>query len=608
MKKKSNSIRENPLLFPRFLIKNKARSIWIFALYLLIDLALSYYISVFVNKSGILGTMVFMAAALCSALFVKKTLASVKELIYHPVKKRLQISKIIVLAFIGIYTAFALSGRILFFNIGSKANILSLINFILVILLTVPMSLGAIVLIKYISSKTKGLSEDFSIRKKRMLFAIIFGLITLAGTLALIAYYPAITNADTSAQFMQAKGVTQMSEKYSVFMTLMIGAALNIADSPAILAVMQILFLAYVVSRAAVTLYENGLGFIHCVIAAAVFILIPSNFIMTVTLSDAVVHGITILWATVLLYDIVRNRNKIMSSKIFMAEIIACMILVYITGKTGFILFALIAAAILLVHRFKVQSLNVVFIAAAVAFFISGTFLNSDDIQEMPPGVGYMGLGHDIVSVGELGGKLPEGGRYFSEHLITKKQYEFSVYNNNYAEPEDIYLTNKPMLFIRAYAKTFITNPKIMAQAILNRNAPLYSIITPETLSDAGYSGQAHDEFWDANYVRRKEGVLARTLDAIVGFSARNVFLNNMFWNSGIYIWLIAILAAAFILWDNKKNLILLIPAAGYILVLVFMNCWNDFVLYWPINIAACFILAAAIAPGMHYDEDKNHA
>ena len=565
---------------------------------------MSYYISVFVIKSGILGTAVFMAAALGSSLFIKRTLSCIKEYLYHPDKKRLQISKIILLVFVCLYTAFALFGQILFFDISIKAGISSLVNFSLAIILTVPIALGAVVFIMYISTKAKGLPKDYSARKKRILFAIIFGMISIAGTLALIAYYPAITSPDTSAQFMQAKGVSQMSEKYSVFNTLVMGFLLNIFDSPVILAALQILFLAYVMSRAAALLYEKGLAFKYCIIFCTAFILVPSNHIMTVTLSDAVVHGISILWGTVLLYEIMQQPNKLINSNLFAGELIACMSLIYLTEKTGFIIFALIAIIILFRYRFKVKSLNIVFIAATIAFFISGAFCNSNDIKEMPPGAGYMGLGHDIVSVGELGGSLPEGGRYFSKLLITKDEYDFSVFNNTYAEPEDIYFNNKPLLFIRAYGKTFVTNPQIMAKAVFNRNAPLYSIIAPVRLTDAGYTGQAGDEFWDANYPARKGNALTHVFEPAVKFSVDNSFFNNLFWNPGIYIWLIMISAAALILSGNKGGLILLVPVAGYILPMIFLNCWNDFVLYWPAIISSWFIMAAARASGFNIKKD----
>jgi hypothetical protein len=608
MGKNANSIRGIPLLFSRLLIKNKACSILLFALYLLIDLALGYYISVFVIRSGILGVAVFMAVSLCSAVFAKKTLIYIKGLIYHPVKKRFNISKIILLIFVCLYTVFALSGQILFFDIESKANIFSFVNFFLVIGVTMPMSLGSIVLIRCISSKIKGSVNDFSIRKKRILFAIVFGLVSIIGALALIAYYPAITNSDTSAQFMQAKGMTQMSERYSVFNTLVMGVLLNIFDSPALLAALQGLFLAYVVARAAILLYENGLGFKYCIIFGAAFILIPSNYIMQVTLSDMIVHGISIFWGIVLLYEIRQNPKKLIGSKLLMGELIACMALIYLTGKTGFIIFALIAIVILLIYKFKVKSLNIVFIAASIAFFISGAFCNSNDIKEMPPGSGYMGLGHDIVSVGELGGSLPEGGRYFRERLITEDEYDFSVFSNTYSDPEDIFLDNKPMLFFRAYGKTLITNPQMMTKAIFNRNAPLYSVIAPVRLTDAGYTGQARDEFWSAYYPAQKDTAFKRALDVAVKFSAENSFFNNLFWNSGIYIWFIVISAVVLILSGNKGGLILLLPVAGYILPMIFLNCRNDFMLYWPIILSSWFILVASIATDRTLQGDVDHA
>ena len=581
-------------------VKNTAFSFISLVFYVLINSALSYYLSAKVIGCDVLCTLSLTLAALCAALFINKTWAYIKKLLYQKGKKRLKISKIILLIFLCIYTAFALSGQILFFDIGNKTDISSLINFFLVIILTAPMSLGSAVFIMYISSKAKGLPEDYSARKKRILLAITFGMISIAGTIALVAYYPAITGPGISAQFMQAKGVSEMSEKYSVFNTLVIRHLLNIIDSPVFLAALQILLLSYVMARAAILLYENGLSFKCCIIIFALFAFIPSNYLMVVTLSDNIVHAISILWGTVLLYEIIQQPKKLISSKLLIGELIACLVLIYLTNKMGFIIFAFIAIAVLLIYKFKVKSLNIVFIAATVAFFISGAFCNSNEIEEMPPGVGYMGLGHDIVSVGELGGSLPEGGRYFSKLLITKQEYDFSVFNNTYSEPEDIYINSKPILFIRAYGKTFITNPQIMTKAIFNRNAPLYSIIAPVRLSGAGHTGQASDEFWSAHYPARKDNALTRALDTAVKFSVENSFFNNLFWNPAIYIWFIVLAAAAFILSDNKGGLILLLPASGYILPMIFLNCRNDFVLYWPVIISSWFIIAALLASGFN--------
>jgi hypothetical protein len=562
---------------------------------LLAEIGLCFYIASNILGATIIGSVVLYALSMVSAIFIFRTFGALIKVIDESKHKVLSI--IIFVLFSG-YTALALSGNILLMTpwvSGIKAS--QWIKFGAVFLWSVPISVGAFGGLYFLNKKNWGKNHAaYSKKRKRILFVICFAIVMAVSSILLIAYNPAISNFDATMQFMQAKGDYPIINWHSPYLTLILRVLLGVYDNPSFIIIVQCACFAYVIARAAISLYEHGgLSFSTVIILTFVLILLPSNHLHFITLLKDTIYCATLLWLTVLMYELIYDREKAIKSLGFCIEIIMAMASVYLFRQNGVVPFLFVAIAILALNKFNARSVCVAAAAAAFIFFITGPLYDVLDVRGISPGSKYIGLGHDIFSVEQFEGNVSDEARHLTEEMEVLDEYEFSVYRSTYTYGEGLNIEESMGDFIKIYLDTYIKNPTLMTQVIFCRNDAIYSMVSPAPLALSAYTLDGQDyEYWAQNYPARKPNSLTDFFERINKYILQNRFLSNVVWHTGGYTWVI-LLSCIFLAYTKRsKYIFAVIPIAGQITSLILSCSWNDYRYYWPIMVCGLFLLVAA--------------
>ncbi len=589
-----------------FGVSKNFKNITLFTVTLLAKSALCFYIASYILGATIIGSVILYALSFASAVFIFKTFGVAIKVINEAKHKVLSI--LIFVLFCG-YTALALSGnRLLMTPWEHNIKALQWMKFGAVFLWSVPISAGAFGGLYFLNKMHLNKNRTaYSKQRKRMLFVICFSLVMAISTILLIAYNPAISNFDATMQFMQAKGDYPIINWHSPYLTLMLRVLLGVYDNPSFIIMVQSACFAYVIARAAISLYEHGsLSFSTVIIFTFVLILMPSNHLHFITLLKDTIYCATLLWLTVLMYELIYDRAKAIASLGFCIEMIMAMASVYLFRQNGVVPFLFVAIAILALNKLNARSICVVSAAAAFIFFITGPVYDTLDVRSISPGSKYIGLGHDVFSVEQFGGEVSEQAQHLTDEMEVLDDYEFSVYRSTYTYGEGVKIEESVGEFIKIYLDTYAKNPALMTQVIFCRNDAIYSMISPAPLALSAYTLDGQDyEYWAQNYPPRKPNALTDFFERMNQYILENRFLSNVIWHTGGYTWLI-ILCCLFLAYTKRsKYIFAIIPIAGQIVSLVLSCSWNDYRYYWPIMVCALFILAASASVECKTEEQE---
>ena len=278
---------------------------------LVAQLALCFYITSYVLDLTVAGIVLLYVFSALSAVLAGKTAGFLKRILFADGKAR--VLNIALFVLFCIYTALALSGNVLLMTPwDDKVSGSDWLKFAAVLLWAVPVSAGAIDILYFLSQKNAQKKlKAVSKKHKNLLFIICFAVVMAVSAILLIAYNPAISNYDAASQFMQAKGDYPIINWHSPYMTLILRMFLGVYDNASFIVMLQCACFAYVIARAATSLYENGgLSFSAAIILTSTFVLIPSNYIHFVTLRKDTLYCSVILWLTVLMYELISDPGK----------------------------------------------------------------------------------------------------------------------------------------------------------------------------------------------------------------------------------------------------------------------------------------------------------
>ena len=565
---------------------------------LIAQLALCFYITSYVLDLTVAGIVLLYVFSALSAVLAGKTAGFLKRILFADGKAR--VLNIALFVLFCIYTALALSGNVLIMTPwDAKVSGSDWVSFAAVVVWSVPVSAGALSILYYLSEKNAQKKlKPVSKKRKNLLFIICFSIVMAVSTILLIAYNPAISNYDATMQFMQAKGDYPIINWHSPYLTLILRLLLGVYDNPSFIIMVQCACFAYVIARAATSLYENGgPAFSAAIILTSAFVLIPSNYIHFVTLRKDTLYCAVILWLTVLMYELISDPGKSIKSLRFCIEMIMAMVSVYLFRQNGIVPFVFIAVGILALFKANPRSICIVFAATSFIFFITGLVYDMLDVRSMASGSKYIGLGHDVFSVRQYGGELSEEARHLTDEMEVLDDYEFSVYRSTYTYGEGVQIQESMGEFIKIYLDTYSRNPARMTKVIFCRNDAIYSMISPTPLALSAYTLDGQDyEYWAENYPPRKPNVLTGLFESINKYTVENDFLRNIIWHTGPYTWIIILSVMVLAYRKRTKYLFMIIPIGGQIMSLILSCSWNDYRYYWPIMVCGLFILAASAA------------
>lgn len=241
---------------------------------------------------------------------------------------------------IAMLMAFIIAGQPLFLNsVRIYITLKKLLVYFLLVLWCIPVELYLLSLLEQTSLKIKEKRESKKNVKKRVeeiekqkkkVFWMTFLILTTVWTIVFIGMFPGTITSDSIDQYLQALGQWNLNNAHPVLMTLMIRATTIISKNPAFFIYLQILFFAFLISFILTFLYKKGLSKKAIYIFSFLFAILPSSYLLIVSLWKDVIYTIALLWMTYLLFRLCLNEKEFFQKKInSIAFVVATMLVAF---------------------------------------------------------------------------------------------------------------------------------------------------------------------------------------------------------------------------------------------------------------------------------------
>lgn len=346
------------------------------------------------------------------------------------------------------------------------------------------------------------------------LYSIFLGILLFCWSLYIIAFFPGNMSVDSFIMWKQAIGKFQLSEEHPVFYALIMRALTSIWQSPAIVAIFHVVFLAAVCSSFLVFLYKAGIPVKWLIIFTALTGIMPANGIMAVTIWKDIPYCTALLWLTLILAELVTKRY-IFSYKSTLICLTASLVGVALLRHNG-VFAAIFVSAFLIGWAIKNKRTGVVVATSVFLLLFAGykKVILPNWLQVKPVATGYQLTApvHGIASVMYYNGTLSPETMQQMEKLLPVEVWK-SHYTPWSADPY-MYETNTPFIknlsqvptstVLSMYSNTFKHNPFLIikdrlcgAEVLWNVNqaegSSNYSFLPIIEENDLGL--QQHDNF-----------------------------------------------------------------------------------------------------------------
>ena len=227
----------------------------------------------------------------------------------------------------------------------------------------------------YCLEKKPMINKNQSYQKKHrwILFAIFF----IIWEIVLLIFFPGTLTSDSIDQWLQASGVREITQYHPALMTVLMKFTYQIVQNPALFLSLQIAFCSYVLSTFLDYLYKKGLSLKVIYTFTIVFVLLPTNQLLIISLWKDIIYTFALLWMTYFFMLFALDEELFTSKKRHYVYFIVCMILVSLLRYNGVgpLLFAIIYLLYLTFRRKQRRYLilNVTMVASII--FVNGPFL-----------------------------------------------------------------------------------------------------------------------------------------------------------------------------------------------------------------------------------------
>ncbi|WP_317934151.1 DUF6020 family protein [Sporosarcina aquimarina] len=166
----------------------------------------------------------------------------------------------------------------------------------------------------------------------------------------LIAFYPGAMTPDSLAQYDQALS-HQYTDWHPVVHTMLIGVLLKIWESPAIIALFQIVLISAATGFAGWSLEKARIPQPFIWIALVLFAISPVHAISSITLWKDVAYSAALFLFTLLMFRIVRTSGRVLDKWPFLALYALTGFMVMFFRHNGFPVFLIVTLFILVMYR-----------------------------------------------------------------------------------------------------------------------------------------------------------------------------------------------------------------------------------------------------------------
>ena len=379
-------------------------------------------------------------------------------------------------------------------------------------------------------SQVQPVTAPYSTGKLYLIFA---GILIAFWSLYLIGFYPATMSPDSIEQWRQAHGLIPLNDAHPVFHTLVIRALTAVWDSPAMVALSQLLFMAAVCASFFVYLYKAGIPFKWLLVLAIFMGIMPINGIMAVTLWKDIPFCVSIVWLTLILTELL-TQTYIINRRITLICLVLSLIGVALLRHNGVpVAFATAVVLVYLGWKNKRKEMYLPVLCFLLVFFAYKKVIMPGVLKVPPVPSGYQLTApmHGMASVIYYNKPLSEEAM-----LEMQKVLPVDVWKNNYnpysADPylevngnTDSSFVNKLSKIptgtvMRLYGSTFAKYPFLIMKDRLCGAELLWNTFQGEGATNYSYEPNLFESEFGFKHA---ENGLKKALMGALGFAGRAI-------------------------------------------------------------------------------------
>ena len=489
------------------------------------------------------------------------------------------------------YTGFAAIGsRTLILPLETYVSIKKMLIYTAAFLLAIPVNIAALCLFHFYVLHSSSKSERIP---KRQFVTIVLMLIGLPAVFTLAAYNPLISTYDTMTAVHDARNLSTASGDWvPVLYTLMIRTGLNILDNVCVIAIEQLLFWGFIITR--VLLYARKKGVRDGILfSLALFIgCNPANVLHINSGWKDIPYACSLLWVVFNMIRITLDEKEYVKSLSFHMEFAVSLACTYLFRKNGAAPFLTVIALLLVFFRGYRKRYISILLSIFIIFIIEVPVCRVLNISLSPMYTdqrAYSAFAVDSV------------GMYLAEAEMNEKALNFVTqstdkYNNNKYRPTYYnfwslsHFDNRVDArdFISFACKTIIRNPVKYLKVSFARNDILWDILPGDgrIISLMNYRSEVSDPHWQEIATERVPNTLTGLLDRFYSFTEKSVIYEVLFYRCGLYSWISLFTLLLSVFADKKRSGILIhAPLLSQIIGLwVTSGYGGEFRFYWPEN------------------------
>ncbi|WLR41676.1 DUF6020 family protein [Bacillus carboniphilus] len=388
----------------------------------------------------------------------------------------------------------------------------------------------------------------------------------LVWTAFLLAFFPGVLTPDSFAQWGQAHG-EPYNDWHPLMYTLFIKMMIQIIDSPATIAIVQILFMAFVFGYILYRFEKKGFSSKGLFIIAVILAILPMNGIHSITLWKDVFYNSFLFLFTFCLIEISLSKGKwLLNQKYLFLFIFSSFGLVFFRHN-GFPVFVI--TILILLFTFRYYWKRIVIVAALTIgahSLFTGPIFSLLDVTPSDPNemlsiptqqIAYVLVQDGEVTDSQLG--------YLNEILpieLWKEKYhpylsdpiKFSKEYNRQA-----IFPNNLSTFIKTWSEICIQNPKLVTKAFLMQTSLVWQINEPDGLGkQTTYVNYVYKN--DYGIVREPISLnLSKWLHAYLEATNQGV-VRMALWRTSMHTFLFLFLTYVAIIRFGKRAIIVVLP------------------------------------------------
>ncbi|MCI1941889.1 MAG: DUF6020 family protein [Lactobacillus sp.] len=318
---------------------------------------------------------------------------------------------------------------------------------------------------------------------KIVFWAIFLGLALIWG-IYWLAYYPGIFQVDSLNQWSQVMGTHVWSNWHPVFVTLLLKFLTKLGGSPSTFLLVQLLFGAYAVAWSFKVLNQRGLPRAVVAVGALAYALYPVNGYYMVTVWKDVLYSIVLLLLFVMLSEIVRNQDWLLTSISHTLAFIFAMVGASLIRKNGYMV-VLIVLLLLLIFYFGRRSLVVT--VATLALIVGFNSYTKHKLNPVPSPISEsMAIPYQqIAATVKYQGKISNSQKIYLNQIFPL-QYWGTRYNPyrvdtlKFSSEFNSYLIDiKPKRFLTTWFQLLLQNKVIFIKSFMKQTAAIWQTNVP---------------------------------------------------------------------------------------------------------------------------------